>query len=522
MPAGAICIKAGDRAYPFVVVLQGRVEITATDRTGANVIVASHGSGEFVGDVDLLTRQAAVFTATAAEDCRLLMVDATQLREVSSRNPRISETILQAALARRELLAGTGATGVRLIGSRWDQRVAQIKELLERNSVPYAWLEPEHDPEIDAMLELLSLSPSDLPVVFCHDGASMRQPSDTDLAERLGLRRPRLGDGDKIEDLIIVGAGPAGMAAAVYAASEGLRVTLCDARAPGGQAATSSKIENYPGFPTGVTGADLARRIALQAQKFGTRLCVPCRATSLTRSECGLFQIEFDDGQSLWGRCAILATGARYRRLQLPNEHRFVGTSIFYGATHMEANLCADQPVAVVGGGNSAGQAAMFLSEHASHVILVVRGATLASSMSRYLVNRLEAAPNVEIRFESQIRSVSGDEVTGRLCEASIGSSDGPATSEPLGGIFVMIGAESCTEWLNETIKLDRNGFIMTGQATADVWPADRIPHELETSLPGLFAVGDVRSGSMKRVATSVGEGASVVRAVHQILQIAI
>lgn len=393
----------------------------------------------------------------------------------------------------------------------------------QRNAVPFAWLDPEADPEAGAACEALGVGVGDLPVLVSTGGQVLRNPTEDRVADLLGLRPRRNPAGDKAEreeefrDLLILGAGPAGLAAAVYAASEGVDVLVCDAAAPGGQAGSSSRIENYPGFPLGISGGELADRMAVQAQKFGAELRVPYRAVCLDASPGGLKRVRFEGGAVVQARAVLLATGASYRRLGLDKESLFAGTSVYYGATQQEANLCADETVAVVGGGNSAGQAAMFLSGKARHVLMLVRGDSLGSSMSRYLIDRLEAAPDVEIRYRSRVLALHGDEAAGRLRAATL-ETDGVVEDRDLDGVFVMIGADPCTGWIEEPIELDADGFVLTGPAIGGRWPLMRQPFSLETALPGVFAAGDARSGSTKRVATSAGEGAMAVQGIHAVL----
>ena len=506
---GDVLVEAGEREYPLLIVRRGRVRIVERREDREDVAIADHGPGEFVGDVDLLTGRPAVFTAIAEGECELVRVPRQEVRGVVAGDPSLGETMLRALLVRRDILGDTGFAGARLVGSRWSKRTQALRELMDRNAVPYTWLDPERDEGADGLLRSLGVEPGGLPILLTSGGV-LRQPTNEEAADALGLRG-RGGNGEKVRDLLILGAGPAGLAAAVYAGSEGLDVLVADASAPGGQAGTSSKIENYPGFPTGVSGGELARRTAVQAQKFGAEIRVPCRATGLKCEGGGHKRVEFDGGDVVTARAVLIATGARYRRLGLDGEDDFAGTGVYYGATQMEATMCAGRTVAVVGGGNSAGQAAMFLSERTERVLMLVRGGSLASSMSRYLIERLEAAENVDLLYGTRATALHGDAESGRLDRVTLATGDGEAERE-VGGLFVMIGADPCTGWLKGSIALDDHGFVLTGR------DAGEGVEYLATSCPGVLAAGDVRSGSIKRVATAVGEGAMAVRFVHDAL----
>ena len=508
---GDVLVEAGERDYPLLIVKGGRVRIVERRADRDDVAIADHGPGEFVGDVDLLTGRPAVFTAVAEGECELVRVPRGKVRGVVAGDPSLGETMLRALLVRRDILGDTDFAGARLVGSRWSKRTQGLRELMDRNAVPYTWLDPERDEGADGLLRSLGVEPGELPILLTGGGDVLRQPSNEQAADALGLRGRGGGDGGKVRDLLILGAGPAGLAAAVYAGSEGLDVLVADASAPGGQAGTSSKIENYPGFPTGVSGGELARRTAVQAQKFGAEIRVPCRATALKCEGGGHKRVEFDGGEAVTARAVLIATGARYRRLGLDNEDVFAGTGVYYGATQMEATMCAGRTVAVVGGGNSAGQAAMFLSERTERVLMLVRGDSLAGSMSRYLVERLEAAENVELMYGTRATALHGDAEAGRLDRVTLATDDGEDERE-VGGLFVMIGADPCTGWLKGSVALDDHGFVLTGR------DAGEGVEYLATSCPGVLAAGDVRSGSIKRVATAVGEGAMAVRFVHDAL----
>jgi len=529
---GEVLLEAGTADYPLLVVLKGQVRIVERQADSAGeLLIALHGPGEFVGDVDMLGGRPAVFTAVAKGECELSELPRDQVREVVRADPSLGETMLQAFLVRRDLLAGTGFEGTRVIGSRWNRLTFELKELMNRNGVPHTWLDLEEDTRTEVLLRSLGVAAADTPLVIMSDGRVLRRPAVSEAAAALGLRRSvpagGVAESDRVRDLVIVGAGPAGLAAAVYAASEGLDTLVIDAHAPGGQAGTSSKIENYLGFPMGISGGDLARRATAQAQKFGADLQAGCRALGLdpATEAGGIAHVRIDCDGPVAGRCILVASGASYRRMGLANETAFEGTGIYYSATQIEANLCQARTVIVIGGGNSAGQAAVFLSGHADRVLMLVRGDSLSGSMSRYLVERLEATENIELRYRTRVAALHGDEQLGRLEAATLATPGGDEHAE-IAGIFVMIGADPRTEWVRGVLALDEKGFVFTGQTAADAtrdggmepWPLSRPPHYVETSRPGVFAAGDVRHGSTKRVATSVGEGAMAVRFVHEAL----
>jgi thioredoxin reductase (NADPH) len=484
--AGEVLYRAGDDGYDFFVVLEGEMEIVRGEPTG-DVVVAVHGAGRFLGELNLLTGQRAYLTARATQPSRVLAIEHREFRRMMSSRPDLSDPIFRAFVARRELLrAGEGAGAIRIIGSRYSPEATALRAFANRSRVPHTWtdLEDEEDPAV--LLAGLGVKPRDAPIVVTPN-ALLRSPTPGEFAAHLGLTfRPAPG---YLCDLVVVGSGPAGLAAAVYGASEGLDTISLDAVAIGGQAGTSSRIENYVGFPNGVSGEDLAASAAIQAMRLGARLNAPCQVAGL-RVEHGFHVIVLADGSELPSRAVIVASGARYRRLAVEDLERFEGAGVYYAATDLEARICGGLDVLVVGGGNSAGQAAIYLAEQKCHVTLVVRRSSLTDTMSAYL---FEHTPTGEQRVV------------------------------PCTGLFCFIGAEPATAWLGNCVALDRGGFIITDRSlpeSVQVGPdfTTRAPLPFETSLPGVFAVGDVRQGSLKRVAAAVGEGSSAVRSVHEYL----
>jgi len=523
---GQVLVAEGDRGFDFFVVLEGAVEIT--ERSGGDESrITLHEAGEFTGDVDMLTGRAALFTATAREAGRVLRLCSDCIQRVIAEEPDLSDPILRAFLMRRTLLLEGGFTGVQIVGSRFSPGTGRLKAFAARNQLPFTWLDLEEDEGAETLLEQFGIAPEETPVVVCRGEEVLRNPSNAELAECMGLPgRPNgdsASDGD-VRDLIVVGAGPAGLAAAVYGASEGLSTLCLEASAPGGQASASSKIENYLGFPTGLPGAELARRARLQAQKFGARLTVPCEVTGLRSEAGGAYHVaELSSGDEAAARAFVAATGATYRKLPLERLASFEDTGVYYAATQMEARLCTGEDVVVVGGGNSAGQAAMFLAERARHVYVLVRsGDGLEKSMSRYLSRRVERQENVEVLLHTEAKQLEGD--PGQLEAVHVKNNETGETERLAArALFVMIGAEPNAGWLPGHVATDADGFVLSGEAAAARNDAEgfqeragREPGFLETSVPGLFAAGDVRSGSIKRVASAVGEGAMGVKLVHQ------
>jgi thioredoxin reductase (NADPH) len=518
--AGEVLFHEGDERYDFYVVLEGRVAILqGSDQIEDEALIAVHGPHRFLGELSLLTGQAAFFSAVAIEPSELLVVPVERLRHLVTQDTALGDLILRAYLIRRELLIGLGV-GFRIVGSHFSPDARRLREFAARNRLPHRWIDVEDDPAAEALLRSLGIAPEDTPVVIWGREV-LRNPTNADLARRIGLKGGEAPDG--LVDLLVVGAGPSGLAASVYGASEGLETVAVDAVATGGQAGTSSKIENYLGFPSGISGAELAERATIQAEKFGARIGVPCGAVSLRRDD-GHYVVRIDDGQELAARTVIVATGVHYRKLPIAGLEPYEGTSVFYAATLMEAQVCRNDPVVVVGGGNSAGQATVFLSRYAAEVHLVVREEDLSVSMSRYLADRIEQKLNVEVITHSEVRDVTGN---GALEAVVIEDNrTGQRRTLPARALFVFIGAEPHTAWLGDQVALDESGYVLTGQEAADAaaenghWEGvERAPLLLETSLPGVLAVGDVRRGSIKRVASAVGEGSMAVRLVHEHLR---
>jgi thioredoxin reductase (NADPH) len=508
---GEVLYREGDERCDFYVVLEGQVAILE-GYGGAVRVVAVHGPRRFLGELGLLTGQAAFLTAVALEPGEVLVVPVERLRELVSQDAAFGDLVLRAYLIRRSMLIELGA-GFRIVGSRYSPDTRRLREFAARNRLPHRRIDLEKDKEAERLLRQLGVAPEETPVVIWRGEQVLRNPTNAELARAIGLPAPK--PGGTVCDLVIVGAGPAGLAAAVYAASEGLATVTFDAIATGGQAGTSPRIENYPGFPSGISGSELTERTVIQAEKFGADINVPAEATALEQRD-GHHLVRLDDGQAVEGRTVVVATGARYRKLPVPRLEEFEGTSVHYAATHVEAQLCHGDPVAVVGGGNSAGQAAVFLMKHAARVSLLIRGGDLGRSMSRYLADRIERTSGIEVLRHTEVRELVGE---GAL--EAVGVEDSRTGSRrrlEARALFVFIGAEPHTGWLGDRLALDDRGFILTG---ADAVRDDgRQPFLLETSLPGVFAAGDVRSGSIKRVTSAVGEGAMAIRLAHEYLEV--
>ncbi|MCU1478752.1 MAG: cyclic nucleotide-binding protein [Subtercola sp.] len=520
---GEVLARAGEPLVSFWVVLKGRLMVYKGDAGlgrsgqepgddglgGAAAKVEIHGPGRFVGDIGLLEGQPSFATIAAVESGIALEVPIEELERIVTGDPLLGDVILRAYLIRRSMEIGYGA-GLRVIGSPFSPDTRRLLDFAARNRVPHRLLDVERDPAAEAIMRRTGLGVDDVPVVIVAGSRILRNPSIVEVAHALGLRRTRP---PATSDLLVVGAGPAGLAAAVYAASDGLSVVLSDAVATGGQAARSARIENYLGFPAGISGAELADRANLQVAKFGATLFAPATAQSLTSDE-GALAVQFSDGTSVSPRAVVVASGMEYNRLAAANLERFEYTSVYYAATINEARECGTDPVVVVGGGNSAGQAAVFLAGTASHVHLVVRGADLTASMSRYLIVQVERHPRITMHLQAVVVSANGSAHLESVIVEHVpsGERDEVATAH----LFVFIGATPATSWLAPDIARDERGYLITGRGAT---PSGSSRHSLETSLPGVFAVGDARSGSVKRISAAIGEGASVVRMVHDHLE---
>jgi thioredoxin reductase (NADPH) len=509
--ANEILYSEGDRHTGMFAILSGTIESIRGFVQGPRVL-GTHGPGSFTGEVGTLAGRAAVATTRALSDCEVIVIDEDSLHSLVIAEAELSETIMRAYILRRVAFIQGQQVGLMVIGSTSSAPTLRLRHFLSRNGQPSAYFDIVEHTEAKDLLARYGATEADIPVVITLQGVVLAQPSHRAVADAIGLSPDRL-DGEHF-DLVVVGAGPAGLASAVYAASEGLRVAVLDAKAPGGQAGTSSKIENYFGFPTGISGQALAGRGLSQCRKFGAEVGVPIEALTIDCAGMSSFHIGLDHEESVHARAVVIATGARYRKPDLPRLEHFEGCGIYYSATFMEAGFCNNEELIVVGGGNSAGQAAVFLARFARRVHVVVRGDGLSASMSTYLIRRINAAANITLHTRTRIVELSGES---RL-EAIRWDRQGQMEYIPVRHVFLFLGAEPSTRWLGDCVALDKDGFVLTGADTGDSWTADRPPHDLETSRPGIFSAGDVRSGSVKRVAAAVGEGAAAIQAVHQYL----
>ncbi|MCV7345905.1 FAD-dependent oxidoreductase [Mycolicibacterium rhodesiae] len=511
---GEILVQEGKRSDYFFVILSGKIAVSTTDDMGIRHVIRVHGPGRFLGELGDLEGQAAFYTAEVVEPGEVLVIPTERVRDLVVHDPVLSDLILRAYLLRRSLLIQQ-EHGFRIIGSCYSPDTARLREFAARNRLPHRWIDLERDKHAERLLQRFGISPQDAPVVVW-GGAVLRNPTNTELARWVGLPAP-----DTVPDecdLVVVGAGPAGLGAAVYAASEGLTTATIERFATGGQAGTSSRIENYLGFPGGISGADLAERAALQAGKFGARTIVSTEITRL-ESSGGQHRLTLANGTSVVARAVVLAMGARYRKLCVPGIETFEGNGVYYAATFQEALMCGIGPVVIVGGGNSAGQAAVFLSSLVSRVYVVIRGDDLNKDMSRYLVDQILLNPRVTVLSCTEVREVHGNGVLSSVVTEDKRTGERQSIQTP--ALFVFIGADPNTGWLAGAIQLDDRGFIPTGQAALysdtdeNQLRTPGQPRTLETSQPGVFAAGDVRSGSVKRVASAVGEGAMAISQIH-------
>jgi thioredoxin reductase (NADPH) len=517
--AGEVLFERGEQNTRFFVVIRGALEIVRPVGDKEEQVVV-HRPGGFTGEINMLSGRRSLVRCRALVDSSIVALDHDDLRALVQRDSELSEIIMRAFILRRVALASQGGADMILLGSRHSAATLRLKEFLSRNGQPFTYQDVETEPGVQALVDRFQIRVNEIPVVLCEGGHVLRNPSIELLASTLGLS-PNL-DPKKVRDVVIVGAGPAGLAAAVYAASEGLDVLVLESTAPGGQAGTSSRIENYLGFPTGISGQELADRARVQAEKFGADVAI---ARTALRLDCDTrpYAIHLADGTVVHTKSIVVATGARYRRLALPELARFEGAGVFYSATHLEAQMCSKEELVVVGGGNSAGQAAVFLSGVAEHVHVLVRGKSLADSMSRYLIQRIENGPNVTLRTRTEIVRLEGDDRLERIHWRHVDT--GEQETRPIRNLFVMTGADPNTAWLEGCVLLDERSFVKTGadlhvDDLAEVrWPLKRQPYLLESSIPGVFVVGDARAASVKRVAAAVGEGSACVQMIHRVLQ---
>ncbi len=513
--AGDALFRCGDRDSNFFVIKSGEVEVV--DETGEKPkAIRVLGAGEFTGDVGHLTGNPKVVTGMAKTDSEVYEISDKALREILNQDPQLSDIILQAFIARRQLMRESDDfTGLRVIGSRYSRDTFRIRDFLAKNRVLFTWLDLEGDPAVGQLLKQFGVTEADTPIVACAHRLLLRNPSNRELAETIGIRRPVE---HVVYDLAIVGSGPAGLAAAVYGASEGLNTVVLERTAPGGQAGSSMRIENYLGFPTGITGSELADRAVLQADKFGARVSIPTPVINLTFDKA-YSVIGLEGGETVVAKCLLIASGAEYRRLGVEGCDRFEGCGVYYAATPNEAQMCRASDVVLVGGGNSAGQAAVYLAQNARQVVLLIRGDDLCKSMSSYLAHRIMNTPNIEILRCTTVGRMLGD---GYLSAVEIvNERTGEKRTLQTAALFSFIGATPRTDWLPPEIEKDEKDFVRTGIALADSpdWTLKRQPFLLETSRPGVFAAGDVRSGSVKRVASAVGEGSMSVQFAHEFLK---
>ncbi|WP_312144738.1 FAD-dependent oxidoreductase [Brevundimonas sp.] len=504
--AGQVLFRRGDRRADFFIVVEGEVAILRQDDIGAEETLMVHQAGQFTGELDQVSERTLLVEARAIREGRVIRVLHGDLSGLMSSEPDIGELIMRAFILRRMGFLYHGQAGVLLIGDPNDGDAQRLQQFMVRNAYPLRTVDPATDPAAADLMRTFGLSASGLPAVIAPDRLVLSNPPLSLLADSLGLTEPFAPD--RIWDLVVVGAGPAGLAAATYGASEGLSTAVIEALAPGGQAGTSSKIENYLGFPTGISGQALAGRALVQAQKFGARMAVSRAAVALD-CDSHPFKIRLEDGQTLRARAVVVATGAHYRKLDVPDYERFEGHGIHYAATAMEAKLCDGLDVVVVGGGNSAGQAAMYLSRYVGHVHMLVRGEGLAATMSDYLVQRIHSSPNITLHSHSEVTGLDGDRLLSGVSWTE--HRTGRTTHVSARALFVMIGARPNTDWVMGCLPLDSSGFVLTAAPMEGV--AGASPYQ--TMRPGIYVVGDVRSGSVKRVAAGVGEGSVVVQAVH-------
>ncbi|HEX3583780.1 MAG TPA: FAD-dependent oxidoreductase [Thermoanaerobaculia bacterium] len=521
LQTGDVILEAGQQTFPFFVVISGELVVVRTSCDGDQIITTYH-QGSFTGELNMLVGRRSLASIHATMPSEVIEVPREALLALVQTDAELSAIVMRAYILRRALLVDQNLGDVLILGSVYSPRTLQIREFLERNSHPATFIDLDRDAGAQEILDHFHVTPDQIPLVICRREVLLHDPTNADLADCLGFNEAIDVDESHVRDVVIIGAGPAGLGAAVYAASEGLDVLMIEGNAPGGQAGSSMRIENYLGFPSGITGQELATRAFTQAEKFGAQLLIAKTAVRL-RCDKQPYAVEIENGTRINARTIIIATGAEYRGLPVENLSKFAGAGVYYFATPMEAQLCKGEKVMIVGGGNSAGQAAVYLADRAERVIIVVRKGELAESMSRYLVRRIEENPAIEVRTQCEVVAVEGKDHLERLhCR---NGTTGEVSVEPIRHLFVMTGAVPATKWLEGCVALDDRGFIKTGpdltreDLDTAQWPLPRQPYLVETSLPGVFAVGDVRGGNIKRVASAVGEGAIAVALVHQVLR---
>ena len=515
--AGDILFEPGDTDIPFFVMLSGSMEIVQPDRQGERLIV-NHDPGEFTGEMTMISGRRGLVRGRVTEVGEFLEMSSDDLRALVARDAELSEIFMRAFILRRVALISRGLGNVILLGSRHSAQTLRLREFLTRNGHPHTYVDLDTDTSYQDMLDQFHVTPDEVPVVICNNRTVLRRPSIQELARCLGLNAHIAAT--EVRDLVIVGAGPSGLAAAVYGASEGLDVLVIEADSPGGQAGSSSRIENYLGFPLGISGQELAGRAAAQAQKFGAKVLI---ANNVTKLNCEKrpYELSVDCGQTIRARTVVIASGAQYNKPEIENLKKFEGQGVYYGATFIEAQTCGKEEAIVVGGGNSAGQAAVYLSQTAGKVHMLVRSNELSDTMSRYLIQRIEENPAIELHYCTEIIRLEGDTHLERVTWRD--KNTGEISTRDIRHVFIMAGASPRTEWLQGCVAMDDKGFILTGRDLDPVlhnykWPLQRVPQMLETSLPGVFAVGDVRAGNVKRVASAVGEGSISIYLVHRVL----
>ena len=518
MQRGDVLFEAGDPVAAFFVVTEGQIEVLRP-APGGEQLVTLHGPGQFTGEINLLSGRRSLLRARASQSGAVVEVSREHLLGLVQTDSEISEILMRAFILRRVELMAKGLGDAIVIGSSHCSGTLRVKEFLTRNVHPYTYIDLDHDADVQTLLDRFQVTPADVPVIVCRGELVLRNPTNRQIAECLGFNEAL--NPAQVHDLIVVGAGPAGLAASVYAASEGLDVMVLELSSPGGQAASSSKIENYLGFPTGISGQALAGRAFAQAQKFGAHVLIARSALNFSCEGNG-YAIEIGDATSLRARAIVIATGAEYRKPLLESIPRFEGIGVYYGATFMEAQLCVGEEAIVVGGGNSAGQAAVFLAQTAKRVHILIRASGLAQTMSRYLIRRIEDHPGITLHPRTELVELTGE---GHLEHVRWRNNDtAEAEDHDIRHVFIMAGATPATQWLGDGVALDAKGFIKTGPELSPedlkdgAWPLARAPFLLETSRPGVFAVGDVRAGNLKRVAAAVGEGSIAVSFVHRVL----